>query len=90
MFKIFCHHDSTHTNRQTLTSPARFTLYVCLQGGIKAVIWTDALQAVVMLVGLLAVIVVVSLICSQEISAAIWQLLQHLCCNIYALVVYAM
>ena len=32
----------------------------CLQGGIKAVIWTDAFQAAIMVAGLLAVIVVVS------------------------------
>ena len=32
----------------------------CLQGGIKAVIWTDTFQSVVMLAGLLAVIVVVT------------------------------
>ena len=32
----------------------------CLQGGIKAVIWTDTFQSIVMLAGLFAIIVVVT------------------------------
>ena len=41
--------------------PSHCNFYICLpvQGGIKAVIWTDAFQAFIMLTGLVAVIVVV-------------------------------
>lgn len=34
------------------------TFYVFLQGGMKAVIWTDVFQGVVMLVGMIAIIIV--------------------------------